>query len=101
HVVAAGTVAPDPTKIQAIIDWPPPKAVKGLRGFLGLSGFYRKFVRGYASLALPLTQLLRKDAFKWSQEEQKALDALKQALATAPVLGLPKFEEPFIVQTDA
>ncbi|MCH91211.1 hypothetical protein A2U01_0012137, partial [Trifolium medium] len=98
---AAGTVAPDPVKIQAILDWPSPKTIKGLRGFLGLSGFYRKFVQGYATLALPLTQLLRKDAFRWTQEEQVALDALKQALASAPVLALPNFDEPFIVQTDA
>ncbi|MCH81666.1 hypothetical protein A2U01_0002457 [Trifolium medium] len=72
HVVTRGTVAPDPLKIQAVMNWPIPQNLKALRGFLGLSGYYRKFIRGYASIALPLTNLLRKDAFKWSLEAEEA-----------------------------
>jgi hypothetical protein len=101
HIVAAGTVAPDPSKVQAILDWPTPKTLKQLRGFLGLSGYYRKFIKGYASIAQPLTTLLKKDAFKWTNAAQDALDKLKRAMMEAPVLSLPDFSSHFIVQTDA
>lgn len=63
HVVSAGGVEMDPSKVQTVTDWPTPMSVSQLRGFLGLSGYYRKFVRGYASVASPLTDLLAKDAF--------------------------------------
>ncbi|MCH80169.1 transposon Tf2-1 polyprotein, partial [Trifolium medium] len=95
------TVAPDPAKIVAITDWPPPRNIKGLRGFLGLSGFYRKFIKNYAGIAQPLTQLLRKDSFIWNDSAQLAFDQLKSAMVTAPILSLPDFSTPFIVQTDA
>jgi len=101
HIVTAGTVAPDPSKIQGVLDWPNPKSVKSLRGFLGLSGFYRRFVRSYATLAHPLTSLLKKNAFDWSSTAQHAFDQLKIALATTPILSLPDFSVPFVVQTDA
>jgi hypothetical protein len=101
YIVIAGTVAPDPSKVQAILDWPPPKNLKALRGFLGLSGYYRKFIRGYASIAQPLTSLLKKDAFKWNDEAQQSLEKLKLAMVTAPVLALPDFSSHFVVQTDA
>jgi hypothetical protein len=99
HIVEGGTVTPDPLKIQAIDNWPTPKSTKGLRGFLGLSGFYRKFVKNYASIAHPLTELLKKDAFKWSSEAQTSFDALKTALVSIPVLALPDFSIPFVVQS--
>lgn len=101
HIVSAGTVAPDPSKIQGVLEWPTPKTIKSLRGFSGLSGFYRRFVRDYASLAHPLTSLLKKNAFEWTSTAQQAFNALKTALATAPVLSLPDFSIPFVVQTDA
>jgi hypothetical protein len=101
HVVADGIVAPDPTKVQAIVEWPSPKNLKALRGFLGLSGYHRKFIKGYASIAQPLTTLLKKDAFKWNDEAQAALDKLKQAMVEVPVLSLPDFSIHFVIQTDA
>ncbi|MCI37287.1 hypothetical protein A2U01_0058511, partial [Trifolium medium] len=101
HVVTKGSVAPDPAKVQAVLEWPVPLTLKALRGFLELSGFYRKFIRNYASIALPLTILLKKDAFKWSPEAETSFTQLKQALVTASVLALPNFTEQFIVQTNA
>ncbi|PNY04552.1 hypothetical protein L195_g000976 [Trifolium pratense] len=95
HVVARGTVAPDPYKVQAIVDWPSPKNLKALRWFLGLSGYYRKFIKGYASIALPLTALLKKDAFQWNSTAQTAFDHLKQAMIDAPVFTLPDFDSHF------
>lgn len=65
HVISGKGVQLDPSKIQAIIDWPTPLSPKDLRACLGLTGFYRKFVKGYAAIATPLKKLLCKDAFKW------------------------------------
>jgi hypothetical protein len=101
HIVSDGTVAPDPSKVSSITSWPVPSTVKGLRGFLGLSGFYRKFIRNYAAIAQPLTTLLKKDSFHWNEEAQKAFNTLKEAMVSAPILSLPNFESQFIVQMDA
>ena len=101
HIVADGTVAPDPSKIQGVIDWPTPKSTKSLHVFLGLSGFYRRFVKGYASIAHPLTSLLKKNSFEWSVGAQDAFEALKLALTSAPILSLPDFNIPFVIQSDA
>lgn len=72
-----------------------------MRGFLGLSGYYRKFIKNYAHTAGPLTDQLKKDSFGWAAAVTTAFEALKQALMTAPVLGLPDFTLPFALETDA
>jgi hypothetical protein len=101
HVISSNGVTPDPDKIQAILDWPVPRSLTTLRGFLGLTGFYRRFVRHYASLAAPLTDLLRSTRFLWSTDTEFAFTTLKKKMTETPVLVLPNFSKTFIVETDA
>jgi hypothetical protein len=101
HVISSAGVAMDPTKIEAVVDWPRPKTLRALRGFLGLSGYYRKFIAGYGEVAKPMTALLKKEAFKWSDEAESAFVQLKQALMTAPLLQMPDFSKRFVVDCDA
>ncbi|XP_061343684.1 uncharacterized protein LOC133289704 [Gastrolobium bilobum] len=101
HVVTACGVKADPKKIEAMLDWPIPQSIKQLRAFLGLTGYYRRFVKGYAAIAHPLTELLKQDKIHWSKEAAVAFTALKEAMASTPILQLPDFSSPFIVESNA
>lgn len=91
----------DEEKIKSMINWPQPKDVTGLRGFPSLTGYYRRFVKGYGEFAAPLTKLLQKNSFKWSKEAIVAFEKMKLAMTTILVLALPDWSLTFVVETDA
>jgi len=87
HIIKNGIILPDPIKIKTIMELPIPKSITHLRSFLGMVGYYRRFIHKFANKAEPLHMLLRKDvAWKWNEEEQKAFEILQTALITYPVI---------------
>nr|GFC18111.1 putative reverse transcriptase domain-containing protein [Tanacetum cinerariifolium] len=89
HIVSAEGIMMDPAKVKAITKWPRPTSVTEVSSFLGLAGYYRRFVEGFSRLALPLTKLMRKgEKFVWNEELEKSFEELKQRLVSAPVLTL-------------
>jgi len=102
HVISSKGVSTEPSKIVAVQQWPTPTTLKELRGFLGLTRYYRKFIKHYGMLSKPLTLLLKKGTpFAWIPTTDQAFQMLKQALVQAPVLALPDFSKPFVLETDA
>ncbi|WVZ76220.1 hypothetical protein U9M48_024209 [Paspalum notatum var. saurae] len=102
HIISKGGIAVDPRKISAITNWEVPQTPKEVRGFLGLAGYYRRFIENFSKTAKPMTSLLEKDAaFKWTADRQAAFDELKRRLTTAPVLTLPDQQKKFTVYCDA
>ena len=92
----------DPQKVEAILNWKPPTSVIEIRSFLGLAGYYRKFVEGFSKIATPLTRLTKKEEpFLWSEACQRSFDKLKRRLTSAPVLTLPSEQDGFVVYCDA
>ena len=91
HIISAEGVATDPKEISAIADWPEPDNVTKLRSFLGLAGYYRRFIKNYGLICRPLHDLLKKGKFSWEPAHTTTFSQLKQALISAPVLALPNF----------
>ncbi|WVZ52841.1 hypothetical protein U9M48_003860, partial [Paspalum notatum var. saurae] len=102
HIVSKGGIMVDPSKISSVMDWKVPEVVKEIRGFLGLAGYYRRFIESFSKIAKPMTSLLEKGVpFIWTKERQAAFDELKKRLTTAPVLTLPDLTKSFTVYCDA
>ena len=102
HVISAEGVYVDPQKIEAIVNWKPPTNVTEIRSFLGLAGYYRKFVDGFSKLATPLNKLTKKgEKFVWTEACQQSFDELKRKLTSAPVLSLSLEQDGYTVYCDA
>ncbi|KAA3456998.1 DNA/RNA polymerases superfamily protein [Gossypium australe] len=101
HVVSASGIRVDPGKVSAILDWTPPRNISEVRSFLGLAGYYRRFVKGFSMIASPMTKLLQKNVkFEWSGKCQKSFDQLKTLLTEAPVLVQPESGKEYVVFSD-
>lgn len=101
HIVNGEGVSMDKDKVKVVLEWSTPQNIKQLRGFLGLTGYYRRFIKSYANLAAPLTDLLKKDSYVWDRQADTAFQKLKLAITFALVLALPDFQKPFVLETDA
>ena len=101
-VISKGHVSMDQKKVQGVIDWPVPEKVKHVQAFLGFANFYRRFIKDFAKIVRPLTNLTKKDQpWVWDTEQQTAFEALKEAFTTAPILRIPDDVNPFRLSTDA
>ena len=102
HIISNEGVKPDPKKIEAVRKFPRPKTIKNIKEFLGLAGYYRRFIQNFSTIAKPLSYLLKKNVrFSWTNIQQTAFDKLKNTLCTYPLLQYPNFAKPFTVSTDA
>ena len=102
HIVSKDGVRMDPAKIEAIQSWPDPKTVHEVRSFMGLSSYYRRYIRHFAEFASPLHALTKKNVvFRWTTKEIEAFQKLKEKLTTGPVLILPDLQKSFLVMCDA
>jgi hypothetical protein len=102
HTISQDGISVDPEKVQEVMNWKPPTIVRQIRSFLGLTGYYRRFIPDFSRIAKPTTELLKKGVkYKWSQKCEDAFHALRQHLTTAPVLAQPDNTKPFEVYCDA
>lgn len=103
HILEEGGIKPDPEKIESIAAYPAPKSVKEVRRLLGMVGWYQRSIKNFSTLTAPITELLKKDKarFEWTDNAATALEGLKRALVSAPILATPDYALPFVIQTDA
>ena len=101
HVVSENGISTDSAKTQAVAAWPTPTTLKEVRSFLGLAGYYRRFVKNFAQIAAPLNALMRKgESFKWTPEAQASFDTLKAMLTSPPILAMPNDSGDLILDAD-
>ena len=102
HMNFSGGIAVDPSKVDDVLQWKTPKSVTEIRSFLGLAGYYKRFIEGFSKLELTLTKLTCKGkAFVWDSRCEESFTEMKKRLMSAPVLTLPNPGEPFVVYCDA
>jgi hypothetical protein len=102
HTISQAGISVDPDKVQEVMNWKPPTTVRQIRSFLGLAGYYRRFISNFSQIAKPITELLKEEAkFVWSQKCEDAFHALRKHLTTAPVLAQPDNSKPFDVYCNA
>jgi len=102
HIIGEDGVKPDPKKVEAVREFPRPINQKTIKQFLGLAGYYRRFIPNFSRIAKPLTDLLKKEsAFVWTEKQTEAFTILRDALCSQPLLQYPDFSRPFVVTTDA
>ena len=102
HMISRDGISMEEDKLKAIVEWPTPKDVHDIRSFLGLAGYYRRFVAGFSEVAMPISELVKKDVpFVWSDKQEQAFCKLKHIMTHAPVLIVPDISLPFTVTTDA
>jgi hypothetical protein len=102
HVISKGGIYVDSSKIQDVLSWNAPTSVGDIQSFLGLGGYYQKFIKGFSKIIKPMTELLEKDKkFKWTPAYEASFQELKNRLSTAPVLVMPDMEKSFSIYCDA
>jgi hypothetical protein len=101
HIISAQGVQVHQEKIRAILDWPMPRNMTGLRSFFGLSSYYRRFVQGFFQLGASLIDLTKHGAFIWTEKSQEAFDHMKEVMGTCPMLAPPDFTLQFVLECDA
>ena len=102
HLVSEEGIRVDPWKIKVIIEWKPPKNVTEVRSFLGLAGYYRRFIKGFSMTAVPMTRLLQKNVkFEWSEKCQASFEKLKSFLTEAPILTQSTYDKEYMIFSDA
>ena len=102
HVISREGIVVDPAKVEAVTEWKRPETLTEIRSFLGLAGYYRRFIKDFSKLASPLTDLTKKNCqFLWSDKCENSFQELKRRLTTAPILALPNAKDSYTVYTDA
>jgi hypothetical protein len=102
HVISKGGISVDLSKVQDVLSWNAPTSVSDIQSFLGLAGYYRRFIEGFSKISKPMTELLKKDKkFEWTPVCEASFQELKKRLTTAPILVMPDMEKLFSIYCDA
>jgi hypothetical protein len=102
HVISPERIVVDPDKVCDVLDWKPPKSIHQVRSFLGLTGYYRRFILNFFNISKPITELLKKDTkYVWSKDFDEAFQTLKKLLTTSLMLAQPDIAKPFNIYCDA